>query len=499
MTDKKQKYSVAIIVSIVFAALAWFFRPWLHSLVMDFYIRPLTPVFLLIIGLIVWRNFSSQKAGESAGWFGGLKNWGWRLLLLIAVLIIAFGVSLSLLILTLFVAVLFSNSGKGFARKFAVIGLFLVWVIYSLFVSDLEYLITAKNLSFEAKSGFPQVQPVRILPKAVATRYAQDALQNPQEYLGDSQIVLVDGALKRVFPRLPDGTVLYYLNKLTGFITIDVSSLERKAEIKNQEFKYAEGIGIFDNIYFQLQKKRYFVEYQEPVYLKDPKTGKWVTVVPYISYKFFPIRMPVWGGFMVVRSDGTITDHKPEEAQMLDLTRGNRVHPSSLAVYYTESYAYRLGLLNNWFIHKDQPAMDWTEDSPPPFHIATTEGFKQVVFTRPRSGSYGIFKIFIFDVTTGDRELIEFSPTTLLTGPVAASDYVKRAFPTIDYATFSIIEPRPLMIRGDLYWMFSLANNTGAGVSKTIFVNAHNNDVLDFESEEKINKFISGVDPNVAE
>ncbi len=260
--------------------------------------------------------------------------------------------------------------------------------------------------------------------------------------------------------------------------------------IEDKQFKYSEGIGVFDNIDYQLLKKKYFVSYSsEPIYLKNDQ-GEWVTLVPYISYKSFPFRVPYWGGVMEVKADGMITNYSPEEAQNISYMKNNRLYPKELVSYYTDSYSYKGGLLNKWFLHKNQIETVGLQNSEKIIHASTTEGFKQIVVAEPYGRSYGIYKIFIFDATSGKREVIEYDQNSQLTGPVAAADYIKREFPTYSWDAFSLSEPRPLKIEGDLYWLLSIIPNDAAGIAKTVLFNAKTNKVTGFDNIETFNDFL---------
>lgn len=281
--------------------------------------------------------------------------------------------------------------------------------------------------------------------------------------------------MQRVFPRIPDGALLYFIRPLTGFVTVATDTLDRSVSISDQEFRYAEGIGVFDNLYYRLNLKRYFVTYSaEPTYLKDDQ-GQWVTVVPFMSYKGFLLPVPTWGGVMVVHSDGSIDEYTPEQAAQVSYLAGNRLYPKELAAYYAKSYAYTDGLINNWFIHRDQSEVVQLPNDETVIHAPTTEGFKQIVVAEPYGRSYGIYKIFIFDATTGKREIISYTNDTQLTGPVAAADYAKKEFPTYDWTAFSLSEPRPLLIDNELHWLLSITPNDAAGIAATIVLNAQTN------------------------
>lgn len=465
----------------VFGALIviWLFRPWFHDVIMSLYVHPLVPVLWVValgLAIPVWR-------------------WGLRQLK--------------------------DNSKRagaywGTCATVFIIGFVLISIISAVvgsFEGDLRYAKAAKELEFSTRTTLPTMQPVRLMPKQVATRLAEDAFQNPQEYLGDSQIALVDGKLTRVFPRLPDGLYLALTRKLTGFVTTDVSRLERDVAIEDSTFTYAEGIGVFDNLYYRLYLEKYFVDFvPEPIYLKDDQ-GEWVTVVPYLTYHGFLIRTPAWGGFFLVYPDGRMEDHPPADAERISWLRGNRIFPKELARYSTESFAYRKGLLNYWFIHEDQteiadPALgvDQTtaaEQGIPvgevmPYHIATDEGLKQFLAAKPAGASYGVYKIFLFDATTGALEVIEYPTDSLLTGPSVAADYVRRQFPLLDWSSFYLSEPRPATVQGQLYWLLSIVPNDAAGVSKTIFLNAATNEVHEFNTTEEISAFLTGATVPVA-
>lgn len=444
-------------VLVVFGIFGWIFRPWLHGILMGIYKHPLTflipLIFLIYIAVFIRQmvNMSRELGSKS---FQIQKSTSFYI--------------------------------AGF------VGLFILSGIVFSTESDISHYIASKNINFISRTTLPEIDQLRLLPKQVATRYGQDSLQNPQEYLGDSQIVMVDGKQKRVFPRLPDGGLLYFMKKLDGFVTVDASELDKKAEIIDQEFKYSEGIGVFDNIYYQLYLKKFWVDFvDQPIYLKDPQTQKWVTVVPYIKYRNFPIRAPYWGGFMTVESDGTITDYKPEDAQTLALTQGNRVQPKEIARFYAESYGYKNGLINYWFIHKDQPEIDESYIGDQPFHISTQEGYKQFIVTRPTGSSYGIFKIFIFDATSGKAEIVEYNQDSLLTGPVASLDYAQKQFPEIDYNNFFLDEPRPITSKGRLYWLISIVGSNSAGIAKNVVVDAQTTKVTSFQSKQEIEDFIN--------
>jgi hypothetical protein len=455
---KKTKLRL-IVILICVVLIVWFLRPFFHPLVMSFVISPLKGI--LILAIIAGIVMLIKKFGKLSVVPSGPQNY-----------------------------TIHPSNQVGPKIVFGYIGLLILLFVALNFESEIRYLITAKQIDYTDKADLPTFDPVRLTPKQVAARYASDTFQNPQEKLGDSQIVLMDGKLERVFPRIPDGGLLYFLNKMNGFVTVEVDTLDRKVAIEDQQFKYADGIGIFDNLYYRLALKKYAVTYSsEPIYLKDD-SGKWVTVVPYIGYKGLIFRVPYWAGVMVVQSDGTITDYTPEQAQNLAYMKGNRIYPKELVYYYTDSYSYKGGLINKWFLHKNQIETVSLAGSEEILHASTTEGLKQMVVAEPYGSSYGIYKIFLFDATTGKREVIQYDQNSQLTGPVAAADYIKREFPTYSWDVFSLAEPRPIKIGGDLNWLLSIIPNDAAGIAKTVLLDAKTNKVVGFDTEAQFTAYV---------
>ncbi len=437
------------------------FLPFLQPFIMLFYIHPLWIILLLCIGIFLWllrTPFKKIKIHKDKGTYSITS--GKNVLIMQSILL----------------GIIF------------LLGVFIVFL-----ENEFRYQVTASQLQIEKLSKLPTFQPIRLTPRSVATRYAEDSFQSPQEYLGKSQIVFNNGKLQRIFPRLPDGNILYFLNKLTGFVIVDVDTLERKVAIEDQKFEIAENIGIFDNVYYRLRWKKFFVTYSsEPVYVKNSQ-NEWVMIIPYIDYKGLLIRVPYWAGIMEVHTDGTIIDYSVDEVKKREYLANNRAYPRELSEYYADAYAYKNGILNTWFFHKDQTEIVTLSKSERVLHVPTTNGYKQMLIAEPYGRSYGIYKIFFFDAATGKMQLLEYNQKSQLTGPVAAADYIKREFPTYDWSSFTLTEPRPLSINNDLYWLLSIIPNDAAGIASTVLLHTKTNKVFSFTEEAQLQAFLRGM------
>jgi hypothetical protein len=440
-------------------AIIWLFRPFFHELLMSFVISPLSGILIILLVLGLWGMTRSVLHLK----FVKISDTNYTL-----------------------------KAGQGFsAKSFSL--LLIVIIVLGFLISmqnEIRLFIASKQVAFDNRSELPNFEPIRLTPKQVANRYATDSFQSPQEHLGDSQIVTINGKLQRVFPRLPDGWLLYFLKKMNGFVTVEVDTLDRQVAIEDAQFKYSEGVGVFDNLYYRLPLSKFFVTYsKEPIYLKNDK-NEWVTVVPYLKYKNFPFTVPYWGGIMVVEQNGTITDYNPEQASSLSWVQNNRIFPKELTLYYANAYAYKDGLINKWFLHKDQSEVVSLPNDEPVLHISTNEGFKEMVVAEPYGRSYGIYKIFFVDATTGKREIISYDMQSQLTGPVVAADYIKREFPSYNWGSFILSEPRPVKINGDLNWMLTIIPNDAAGIAKTVLLDAKTNKVLSFDTGAQLTEIL---------
>ncbi|NQV09048.1 hypothetical protein HQ529_04310 [Candidatus Woesearchaeota archaeon] len=430
----------AIITLIIIFILIYVFRPWFHGFFMGFYRYPLLVFFVLfaILGAIFF-----QQRNVNAG---------------------SFFVALAVV---------------------SMLGLFFHDIILERYiVQDTEY---------NKIEALPDTTEVRILPKAVARRYLEDSLQKSREKIGGLDIVNIDGKPVWTAPRIPDGFILFFTQKVNGLMIADITKTDRVTRIETQTLEVGEGIGLFDNIYWNLFKKKYFIDIDEIYYIMHEDRIK--TVAPVVGYKFkFPVMMPYFKGVFVVDEGGSIQFYTPAETKVAKVFEGNWVYPESLARLYVDSYKFHLGIMNTWFLHEDQIEISdvYGQSNKQPFLMPTEDGLKWIIATEPWGESYGVFKIFLVDALTGKIEMIEMDEEKTLTGPVRVVSYVKKKFPIIDWATASVIEPRPYVIDGNLYWELSITPRDFAGISYTVFVNSMNNEVLAFEDDEGVYAFVTG-------
>jgi len=427
-----------IISLAVLALLLYFFRPWFHELVMAFYTNP------AIIFMIIMAGAGAVLIAKKQ------KNLG--------------SIALFLALLSLIV-------------------LFLTNVIMG------SYIVQEND--YNSITALPDTSQVRIIPLGVAWRYLTDSLQKSTEKVGGLDITNINNSLVWTAPRIPDGFILFLTQKVNGILIADATKTDRSTRLITKELQFGEGIGIFDNIYWRIFKTAYFINLGDIYYMQ--KDGELLTIVPIIQYRFkFPVMLPYFAGVFVLNENGEISKYRPEEIEGIDYFQNNRAYPEYLARLYVDSYKYKNGILNAWFLHKDQIEISdvYGQENQQPFLMPTEEGLKWVIATEPYGESYGVFKIFLVDAITGRIDMLELNEDQTLTGPVAVVSYVKKRFPNINWQTATVLEPRPYVVNNHLYWMLSITPSDFAGISYTVFVDSTNNNVIAMESDEEIMNFI---------
>jgi len=451
---------ILIIISIIY-----FFRPWMHSFVIYFVRNPIFIEIILIWGIISWFLFRKRKYWRKPK----VKIIGEEE----------------------------TNIFIPFYINFSIALLFFLFMIGSVFSGIIVPLELSHTLDYKEISSLPDSSSnVRLMPVNVAYRYAKDSLQLSQYKLGTENIVNINGSLSWTFPLVPDGELLQFMIKNKGIVVVDATVQEKNAKIVEKDLKIGETMQIFDNLFWNLYKEKYFVDFEDPYYIT--RNNDVYTIVPIISYEYkfyygLIYTLPKFDGVFVVSSDGTIKFLNSSQAQESDLLKNNRIFPEELARLYIESYAFKDGLINYFFIHKDQVDIQDLDSNRQPFLLDTENGLKWFISTEPYGESHGIFKIFLIDARTGDIERLELPSENTLTGPVKAADFVRKSNPIVDWTRFRIVEPLPFSKDGKLYWKVVVVPYDSAGIAYQAFIDAKTNEVVELKTNEEILEFIKGI------
>lgn len=377
-------------------------------------------------------------------------------------------------------------------------GLILV-IAYGIFANALTQYRLVHSLDVETIQSLPNTNTTRMLPFEVAETYGQNKFQESLYEFGDFDPIQLDsGEVAWVTPLIPSGFPRTWTGQQDGFAIIHQDGT---VEQIREPMKYGEGMRLRDNIYWVLHRQNYFVEKSEIYYLQ--LDDEIVAVAPYIDYDFqFPVQVSVWGGVFLVHTDGAIEDLSPEEAQADSRLTGQHIYPLELAGKISKAWAYEGGIWNKWFVHVDQTEVAKLEESPNqfPFLLPTEDGEQWFTALKPRGKkAQGIYKMLYVDAFTGQVKLYELPLDKALAGPNRANDYVVSAYDRnwerseSKSGTDIVIEPRPVVREGELFWLYSVTTRRYAGVTFTVVVNAKTpEDVRSLETFEQVQAFIDG-------
>lgn len=435
---------------ILLLLLLFFFRPWFHWLLFFFYKHYLFTLILLFLillwGGLLFRFLIQWKENDKEKFQIG-----------------AFSILLTALAL-------------------------LLMILYPIFYSTLLKNSLVQSVDYLPVKTLENSTAFRYLPLPVVERISRDRYQEPTHRLLDYQPLIIQDRFAWVTPRTPDGFINTWRLRASGLMIINDDGSTR---LIDETIQYTEGQRMHQNIRWQLLKDHYFIELPEFMYIPDGDTL--YLVAPYLKWRLgFPVRTPELAGVYVVDPEGNKEHYTPEEAQKLPFIQ--RIVPEYLARLYAKSYALHKGILNYLFFHEDQVELiDIGPHNQQPYLLPTEKGLMWFTATEPYGEAYGVFKIFITDSLTGETQILELDIDSMLLGPQRSISYVRRKNPEISWyeegtktGTFVILEPRPLIIDENLYWLTSITTRDHAEISYTALVNASTREVIRIPSLQEL-------------
>ena len=462
----RKSWPVLIVLLLVLLFL-WWVRPIFHGLVMFFYTSPiiwLPPIAIVAIGFGI-RRFRRSKLSRRdlellTGREGDRPNGSARRLPSV-------------------------GAGVGLIAGLA----FFSFVLGAAFKAPLTNRAIYSNTKYVSIGGLPEGGVVRLMPQEVAVQIASSGFNSPTEHLTDFRSVVTPEGLAWTAFRTPDGAFRVFSKKSQGLVTLNAESTERRVKQTDAELKIAPGQLLTDNLRWRLLKRHYLIDLANPVAALD-REGRPIIIVPYVSYKGWPIRRPVLGGVFVVHPDGEIEDLSPDEARKRpEVTSTGRLFPDTLARRIQDAYAYKRGIWNRFVLHEEQTQISDTETNQQPYLVDFGKrGVKWVTVAEPYGQAFAANAIFLTDTVTGETEIWRVPRNASLSGNRRAVQTVRSvSIPGVVFAgegasgtggKFKVVEPRPVFVRGRLLYLVSVVPENGNSVSKSVIVDAARNKVV---------------------
>lgn len=336
----------------------------------------------------------------------------------------------------------------------------------------------------------------RVVPRAVANRFASNTLNLPRYRLAESDITMVNGTPHWSYPLAPDGFRNYLIEDQDGTVFVDMT--EQNIRVNTTRGQLQEGVGtvVWNRYKWHLLKHgQYLVDYQDPfMVVRDDRQ---YIAVPYIKPQFHLwYTTPEWGGVALIHEDGTVEDLSPAEARQHPVLEGQRLYPFDLAYKEVKKTKYRRGVVNQLPVigsHRDEieiAPVPGSSNNQPFFVLDEQNRAHYFIAVEPYGDAQGLREVWTIDARTGDYE--RFAPSDSLTGPRKATDFVRQAARTTDWDRFTPSEPIPTVIDGEMYWSVRVVPNDASGISYVAFVNAETTEVAEAETSAEISAFIAG-------
>jgi len=440
---------LAVVVTGVALALAWYFRPWLHGIVYGVYTTPVLP-FAALVGLGI-AAFARRSVGSLAsGQFG----------------------------VVVFVVVLVGGAGVAGLLAGETIG-----------KATMDRAATTGNLS-ETDPAKP-----RVVTKSVASRYASNTLNFPQYRIEGGDITVRNGTPYWSYALAPDGAYNHYTKRQHGTVLVDMTRQNAEVDTVVGDLDKGVGTAFYNNYRFAMLKQaNYLVEYGDPFMVVHE--GDQYVAVPYTKPVFhwlpLPYTTPEWGGVVLIGPDGAVEDLSPAEARDHSVLEDQKLYPFELAREKVAATKYRNGIVNTFTSHEDEIEVAPVpgEGNDQPFLVFTNEGPEYVVAVEPYGQAQGLKEVWTVDSRTGEYEI--YSPRQSLFGARKATDYVRQAARTTDWNRFTPSEPIPVVVDGQLYWEVRVVPSDSSGIAYIAFVNARSSDVHEVSTTAEVTAFLEG-------
>ncbi|MFB6256260.1 MAG: ABC transporter permease [Haloplanus sp.] len=440
---------LAVVSGAFLLALVWYFRPWLHAVVYGVYTTPIVPLAAALgVGLaaLVRRRLGARVSGQA-------------------------GVAIALAVLLAGSTVTGLLAGEHLGK------------------GTIDGAAAAERLS-ETDPAKP-----RVVPRAVASRYASNTLNFPQYRIARGDITVRNGTPYWSYALAPDGAFNYYTKQQHGTVLIDMS--QQNAEVDTVVGDLRKGIGpAFYNDYrfATLKRANYLVEYDDPFMIvhEDEQYIAVSYTKPEFHWLPLPYTTPEWGGVVLIDSDGGIEDLSPADARSHPVLEGQKLYPAELARERVAATKYRNGIVNTYTSHEDEievaPVPGAGNDQP--FLVFSDSGPEYVVAVEPYGRAQGLKEVWTIDGRTGEYE--RYSPNESLFGARKATDYVRQAARTTDWNRFTPSEPIPVIVDGRLYWQVRVVPGDSSGIAYTAFVDARSSDVQEVSTTAEVTAFLEG-------
>lgn len=474
-----RRITLKILLASLVAGTVWFLRPMLHAIIYRAFYSPGGALLVLLpvsIGVLLYflppiGEESTESIVYKSKVFGGV------------------------LVLGLVLSIVFGLAGGVYEEK--------------------ELANEAMDRA-EVIDDFPEFNEdnPRIVPRAVADTQTRGSVSYAQHQLGKSDIARSeDGDLVWSYPIQPDQFQNQLSGNQRGVLLSDMTRMEDReiSAYDNQTFKYGQNMFLHRSAEWNIKKSGgFWSQYRDdPIEFVHNGTAYMAFLKTGHEWDLFPVphTTPTWDGVALVHPDGTVDHLSPEEAQESEILDGQRIFPLYNSERYAQSLEYRNGFWNQvpilgTFSEVVNPAsLPSGSDNSQPFVVDLEGERMSYIHAMEPAGQQtrGLAEVWFFDSQTGNMRYYSTGDSTLL-GPERATDIVRSEDTQTTWDTpdsngqFSVVEPIPIAIDGELWWHSKVVPVDNTDVTRNSFVSAETGNVMEFETTENVVQFMSGAE-----
>ncbi|MDQ3608393.1 MAG: hypothetical protein M3459_05765 [Actinomycetota bacterium] len=293
--------------------------------------------------------------------------------------------------------------------------------------------------------------------------------------------------------RDPNGLFRVFTRRTSGVISSDARSSEpnvvQSGPTHDAAFALGPGMRVTDNLSWAIHKACFTCDVAEVIAL--PTAQGPVLVAPVTTYEGGPlVKRPVYAGVFVATPDGELRRLDPEQAAADRLVASaGRLYPEKLARRVTDSYKYKLGIINRLFTHREHFEVGDSDAANSQPYLQDIDGLgpQWVTALKPRGRSFTTAAVTFTDAITGRNRVWETGRGRALIGNQRALEIV-RGEPGLEVTfadetavdaggKFRAIEPRPVFVQGRLQFLVSVVPNAANRVALSVIVDAQSQQV----------------------
>jgi len=328
----------------------------------------------------------------------------------------------------------------------------------------------------------------RIKPYGVAWSQLKTTLNSSTDNVNYTNVGRINGHLVFTSVRVPNGSFRGLTHSANGILVLGAESSTPSLTVGTKEtsgtFKYNPGSKFGKNFGWHAHKICYTCDITEVVGV--PTANGPLLVAPYVKWEggWF-VTHPIFGGVFVEDTHGSfqMLSAKQAESDPRLTAFGGDLFPETLARRIAQAYAYKHGIANKVFTHKDQYEVEADENDgnyQPYLEYFKGLGMQWVTMLKPTGETETMGALILTSAVSGQTRIWRVPQSTPLIGSNKAVELVSgEAGLGVNALETVAQEPRPVFLPNhELQYLVSITPDSEARTTLNVIVNARQQTVI---------------------